>query len=42
MNYRKYKQGDKIFLKGSLNEGIYHIKEGEIKININSKLNDFY
>jgi hypothetical protein len=40
MNYRKYKQGDKIFLQGSLNEGIYIIKEGEIKINTYSKLND--
>ena len=40
LNYRKYKQGDKIFLQGSLNEGIYLIKEGEIKINTYSKLND--
>ena len=40
INYQKYKQGDKIFLQGSLNEGIYLIKNGEIKINIYSKIND--
>ena len=40
MNYKKYKQGDKIFLQGSLNEGIYVIKDGEIKINTYSKAND--
>ena len=40
INYQKYKQGDKIFLQGSLNEGIYLIKDGEIKINIYSKIND--
>ena len=40
MNYKKYKKGDKIFLQGSLNEGIYIIKDGEIKINAYSKIND--
>ena len=39
-NYMKFKKGDKIFLQGSLNEGIYLIKDGEIKISTYSKLND--
>ena len=40
INYQKYKKGDKIFLQGSLNEGIYLIKDGEIKISAYTKLND--
>ena len=40
INYRRYKQGDKIILQGSLNEGVYFVKDGEIKINGNYKLND--
>ena len=33
INYRRYKQGDKIILQGSLYEGVYFVKDGEIKIN---------
>ena len=40
INYKKFKQGDKIFLQNSLNEGIFLIKDGEIKISSNTKLND--
>ena len=32
LNYMNFKKGDKIFLQGSLNEGVYLIKDGEIKI----------
>ncbi len=42
LNYQKYKQGDKIFLQGSVNDGVYLIKNGEIKISRYSKLNDLY
>lgn len=40
INYKKYKKGDKIFLQNSLNEGIYLINDGEIKISSYTKLND--
>lgn len=40
INYKKFKKGDKIILQGSLYEGIYLIKSGEIKISTYSKLND--
>ena len=40
INYEKYKKGDKIFLQNSLNEGIYLINDGEIKISSYTKLND--
>jgi CRP-like cAMP-binding protein len=40
LNYQKYKQGDKIFLQGSVNDGVYLIKDGEIRITRYSKLND--
>ena len=40
INYRRYKKGDKIILQGSLYEGVYLVKSGEIKINGYYKLND--
>ena len=40
LNYMKFKKGDKIFLQGGLNEGVYLIKDGEIKINTYTKVND--
>ena len=40
INYQKYKKGDKIFLQGGINEGIYLIKDGEISISSYTHLND--
>ena len=38
--YKQFHQGEKIFLQGSLYEGIYLIKEGKVDIYINSSIND--
>ena len=40
INYQKYKKGDKIFLQGGINEGIYLINDGEINISSYTQLND--
>ena len=40
INYQKYKKGDKIFLQGGINEGIYLIDDGEINISSYTQLND--
>ena len=38
--YKQYHQGEKIFIQGSLYEGIYLIKEGKVNIYLNSSIND--
>ena len=38
--YKQFHQGDKIFLQGSLYEGIYLLKEGKVNIYLNSSIND--
>ena len=40
INFQKYKKGDKIFLQGGINEGIYLINDGEINISSYTQLND--
>ena len=42
MVYKKYYKGDKIFLQNSFHEGIFLIKKGEIKISINTSIDDMY
>ena len=42
MVYKKYYKGDKIFLQNSFHEGIFLIKKGEIKITINTSIDDMY
>ena len=38
--YKQFHQGEKIFIQGSLYEGIYLIKKGEVNIYLNSSVND--
>ena len=38
--YKQFHQGEKIFIQGSLYEGIYLVKSGEINIYLNSSIND--
>ena len=38
--YKQFHQGEKIFVQGSLYDGIYIIKEGKVNIYLNSSIND--
>jgi CRP-like cAMP-binding protein len=38
--YKQFHQGEKIFIQGSLYEGIYLIEKGEVNIYLNSSVND--
>jgi CRP-like cAMP-binding protein len=38
--YKHFHQGEKIFIQGSLYEGIFLMKEGKVKIYLNSSVND--
>ena len=38
--YKQFHQGDKIFIQGSLYEGIYLIKQGQVDIYLKSNIND--
>lgn len=40
--YRKYFKGDKIFLQNSCFEGVYFLKEGEVKLSINTCIDEMY
>ena len=42
MVYKKYYKGDKIFLQNSFYEGIFLIKRGDIKISINTSIDEMY
>ena len=40
--YRKYFKGEKIFLQNSCFEGVYFLKEGEVKLSINTCIDEMY
>ena len=40
--YRKYFKGDKLFLQNSCFEGVYFLKEGEVKLSINTCIDEMY
>jgi hypothetical protein len=42
MVYKKFHKGDKIFIQNSCYEGIFLIDKGEIKISVNSSVDDLY
>lgn len=42
MVYKKYHKGDKIFIQNSCYEGIFLIDKGEIKISVNTSVDDLY
>ena len=42
MHYRKYTKGEKIFLQNSIYEGIYLLVNGEIKISVNTSIDEMY
>ena len=40
--YRKYFKGEKLFLQNSCFEGVYFLKEGEVKLSINTCIDEMY
>ena len=40
--FRKYIKGEKIFLQNSCFEGVYFLKEGEVKLSINTCIDEMY
>ena len=38
--YKQYNKGEKIFIQGSMNEGLYLIKEGKVNLYLNSSRNE--
>lgn len=40
--YKKYSKGEKIFMQNSCFEGVYLLKEGEVKLSINTCIDEMY